>query len=250
MFGKKMNFDWVTSKEYREIMKADYREVGLCHRSEAYKACQVLTGSVMEAALSYGLMRIRVDFSPHASLHELLELAKKKGLLAQSSAYYGEAVRDYRNLIHPRKYICEKREISRESATMVMQTCEYMLSELGKQLATYLPLAMEACLLPVTGAPVPIYSSRFCIGRDQGNHLVIEDERVSGTHALIAYAANKFYLQDDNSKNGTYMLGADGKEKKLRAAKKQLLDSGDQFRLGKDGASLFTFMIEGQTIPH
>jgi pSer/pThr/pTyr-binding forkhead associated (FHA) protein/Mg-chelatase subunit ChlD len=47
----------------------------------------------------------------------------------------------------------------------------------------------------------------FSIGRQKENDLCIPFDTVSGTHALIKYRDNKFFLFDDHSSNSTYLNG-------------------------------------------
>jgi hypothetical protein len=54
---------------------------------------------------------------------------------------------------------------------------------------------------------------------------VIDNLAVSGEHAVLQMAGNEVYLEDLNSTNGTYVNG--------KAAKKQLLQNGDNIEIGK-----------------
>ncbi len=248
MFGQRPKFAWITSNIYREVIASDYEEMELCFSSKAYKACHIMSGSIMEAALGYGLKRLRVNFSPESTLSEFLELSKKHKLLPQSEAHYGQALRYYRNLIHPHKYMEEKRDISKESAAMVRETCQYMLQELEKCLANYLPLGYEIYLGQERGKSVSLYQIPFTLGRGAENHCVIADDRISTNHARILWIKEKFYLEDCQSKNGTY-INSDKGECRIKPGARVELLCGTKFRLGKqEDLPYFTFLISGETI--
>lgn len=64
------------------------------------------------------------------------------------------------------------------------------------------------------------------LGRDPGNHIVLEDQYISGRHARIERRSTGggFVLRDLRSRNGTYLNGARVVE--------ALLNDGDRLRLG------------------
>lgn len=62
------------------------------------------------------------------------------------------------------------------------------------------------------------------IGRDRSNHLIQDDEFISGRHARIERREGQFVLRDLRSRNGTYVNGARILEAVLR--------DGDRIRIG------------------
>ena len=79
---------------------------------------------------------------------------------------------------------------------------------------------------------IPIDGADFLIGRSQRNHLVLSDTIVSGLHARLRFAQGAWFIQDQNSSNGTYVNG--------RKVTAQRLNDGDQIRLGE---STFIFRM-------
>ncbi|MBM3737948.1 MAG: FHA domain-containing protein [Acidobacteria bacterium] len=57
------------------------------------------------------------------------------------------------------------------------------------------------------GSRVAIKASPFLIGRQTGNHLVLRDNRVSRVHARILNEGGAFFLEDAQSRNGTFLNG-------------------------------------------
>jgi pSer/pThr/pTyr-binding forkhead associated (FHA) protein len=62
------------------------------------------------------------------------------------------------------------------------------------------------------------------IGRASLNHIVIDDQAVSGQHAIIARSADSFRLQDLHSTNGTQVNGVPITDVELK--------DGDKIRFG------------------
>jgi pSer/pThr/pTyr-binding forkhead associated (FHA) protein len=64
------------------------------------------------------------------------------------------------------------------------------------------------------------------MGRSQrGNHIVIQDSMVSGTHAEIKAQGGGHYVQDLRSTNGTFVNG-------VRVVQLHPLSDGDRITLG------------------
>jgi predicted component of type VI protein secretion system len=72
------------------------------------------------------------------------------------------------------------------------------------------------------------------LGRNRDNHLVLDDEFVSGKHALISCENGNFYLTD-RSTNGTIIIN---KNLKLQGEKTQI-NSGDRLRIGEYELSVY-----------
>lgn len=244
MFDKKDPFSWITLDGYRETIAMDFAEARICYERGAYKACQVMLGSVVEACLTYGLQRMRVVVAKGTRLQQLIGQAHACALLPQGGLHLGEAIRDYRNLIHPEKQIEEHRRPDRASARAMMQACEHVLAEVQRRLAGYAPVLVEASLL-VEGSVVPVHRLPFTLGRSESNHLAFDISSVSGVHAQIDFQDNRFWLVDRKSVNGTFLL-ENGAMRRLRPGKPVELRSGMQFRLGKNAPNPeVTFLLDG-----
>lgn len=84
-----------------------------------------------------------------------------------------------------------------------------------------------------------IYGFRTLIGRNEGNSIRLNDSGVSRSHAIITSTNNKYYIEDLNSKNGTFVNGKLLKEK-------YELRPGDSVRMGN---SHFEFRVESGSYP-
>ena len=74
-------------------------------------------------------------------------------------------------------------------------------------------------------SPVSIQTDDFQIGRGSHNHLILSDRQASVTHARLRFAQGAWFIQDQDSSNGTFVNG-----KKIKA---QRLNDGDQIRVGE-----------------
>ncbi|MDO9353325.1 MAG: FHA domain-containing protein [Solirubrobacteraceae bacterium] len=70
-------------------------------------------------------------------------------------------------------------------------------------------------------APVKESGMRYTIGRTPGNHLPVPNEHVSGLHAVLERRAGLLVIEDQSSRNGTFVNG-----RKVTAA--HTLHDGDE----------------------
>ena len=84
--------------------------------------------------------------------------------------------------------------------------------------------------------------SGLCIGRSQGNDVVVDDPRVSGRHARLQVRGTAVELIDVGSSNGTFVNG-----QRIRPHSPHPLSPGDTVRLGDTVLQLERRSSEGQT---
>jgi hypothetical protein len=250
-------YKWVSDAEYHKIICSISQEAKICLRNRAYTACLSMVGSLLEGLIIYSLTRIRVDFSPNATLDQLITLGKQCSLLPPREEFLGHALRNFRNFLHPTRQREGNYIPTKETAELAVKTCEYMASELQKRLNSYLPNSVSARLLVVThanadGEVIPIHISPFSLGRGENNSYVISEKGVSVSHTRILYQKNSFFLEDLKSTNGTYIITENSEEKKLKPYRPTLMAGTTRFRLGNaDDNPQFIFQIEGEerTVP-
>jgi pSer/pThr/pTyr-binding forkhead associated (FHA) protein len=88
-----------------------------------------------------------------------------------------------------------------------------------------------------TGRNFPLMAETYLIGRDERLSIPIEDIQVSRTHAQIIYNSLGFWIEDLNSRNGTFVNG-------MRITGKAPLRNGDTIRLGET-----TLVFDQETRP-
>jgi pSer/pThr/pTyr-binding forkhead associated (FHA) protein len=76
------------------------------------------------------------------------------------------------------------------------------------------------------GGSIPLVGFIFRIGRLDANQIVVQDDSVSRTHAVITCEDNKFFLLDLGSTNGTLLNGCP-------VRRRERMRDGDIIRLGR-----------------
>ena len=103
-----------------------------------------------------------------------------------------------------------------------------------KELAT--PVEAECCIVqihgPELGKKYTLQETEFTIGREEGNHIVVDLDNVSRRHAMIIRKQGRMLVKDLGSTNGTYLNDQE-------VTQETALRSGD---LIKVGGSIFKFL--------
>ncbi|KFA92855.1 GGDEF domain-containing protein [Archangium violaceum] len=103
-----------------------------------------------------------------------------------------------------------------------------------KELAT--PVEAECCIVqihgPELGKKYALQETEFTIGREEGNHIVVDLDNVSRRHAMIIRKQGRMLVKDLGSTNGTYLNDQE-------VTQETVLRSGD---LIKVGGSIFKFL--------
>jgi pSer/pThr/pTyr-binding forkhead associated (FHA) protein len=82
-----------------------------------------------------------------------------------------------------------------------------------------------------------ISGNNVSLGRSDDANIVLDDVTVSRKHAIITKENNAWYINDENSLNGTYV--------NFIRVDKSKLTAGDDIQIGK---YRFTFLLPGQKI--
>ena len=69
------------------------------------------------------------------------------------------------------------------------------------------------------------------IGRGPHNHITLEDPMVSGTQAALSYENGAWWVEDQESRNGTFLYPRSGTAKRVRD-RPERLDIGDVIQIG------------------
>lgn len=102
----------------KEIVEADFKEIKKCVNQEAYKATVILCGSILEAVLLDWLSDIKkrnyLREREDLSFFDMIKEMEKTGVFDRKLTNYAHKVRDYRNLVHPKKMLREEIELNSE----------------------------------------------------------------------------------------------------------------------------------------
>jgi hypothetical protein len=96
-------FDFITDDDFRSGLEADYREIELCLEQGAWKAVHVLAGSMIEAVLVDYLLGsgVKAPDPLKMTFADLIKACAKADVLSEKTAELSNALKAYRNLIHP-----------------------------------------------------------------------------------------------------------------------------------------------------
>ncbi|HYO58782.1 GGDEF domain-containing protein [Archangium sp.] len=98
------------------------------------------------------------------------------------------------------------------------------------------PVEAECCIVqihgPELGKKYALQEPEFTIGREEGNHIVVDLDNVSRRHAMIIRKQGRMLVKDLGSTNGTYLNDQE-------VTQEMPLRSGD---LIKVGGSIFKFL--------
>jgi hypothetical protein len=77
-----------------------------------------------------------------------------------------------------------------------------------------------------SGTVFPLLDDEYLIGRDASNPISIADNSISSRHARIIRGSDGFFIEDLQSRNGTFVNGG-------KVTEKRLLTNNDLVRIGK-----------------
>jgi len=131
----KINFDFISDDNFRDILQRDFEELNKCIEIKASKSVLILSGSIIEAILTdYFINFPPEDKSPRnilgMTLYDLLELGAKKNLISQSTKELSTVIRNYRNLIHPGREIRKCESFDNDTAIVAKSLLNIIVREL------------------------------------------------------------------------------------------------------------------------
>lgn len=132
------SFDFITNKEFRQSLDADFKEMQSCVEIGSWKCAQVIAGSVVEALLIDSLLALpnpaRTGKAPLSmDLAEAIAICKNEKILSDRTADLCSVIRSYRNLIHPGRLVrLAESAPERGSANIALSLVEIIAEELGR----------------------------------------------------------------------------------------------------------------------
>lgn len=146
------SFDYITVKEFRESLEADYTEMSRCAEAQAWKSVQVLAGSIVESLLIDYLASTtnpaRSSKDPlKMDLAEAITICRSEKVLSDRTADLCSVVRSYRNLIHPGRMVrLNEQAPDKGSATIALALIDKITDDLAKVLRAAVGLTGEQIL--------------------------------------------------------------------------------------------------------
>jgi hypothetical protein len=138
----KESFDSVSSPQLKDICRRDYEELRKVHRAQAHKSTMILSGGLIEGLLCDALdgqsstaeayykklypKRKRVKWT----LECLIGVAEAMGIITPGATQLSHTVRDYRNLVHPRKEITSGYKVQKQQAEIAVNMVQIVMRDL------------------------------------------------------------------------------------------------------------------------
>jgi len=129
-------FDFITKKDLRASLEADFKEMTSCLEAGCWKAVHVLAGSIIEALLVDYLLASNIrngSQDPLAmTLADLISICRKEKIISQKATDLCNVVKHYRNLIHPGRSIRLNEKTDEPGAKIALSLVEIIVAELSK----------------------------------------------------------------------------------------------------------------------
>src|SRR4051794_8180764 len=87
---------------------------------------------------------------------------------------------------------------------------------------------------------IPVQPLPFRIGRHAENHLIIRDTRASRTHARIVAEGSEYWIEDCDSRRGTFLNG--------RRITRHALRTSDRIDFGAQDSYQLVFALDGEEL--
>lgn len=138
----------------------------------------------------------------------------------EMAAYLSELAseRNFSLLEHPRVDLAADPAVPRHSIQVVAETVsaqpgttavtQVMSVTTLQKVRPHIQNSARLLLYRADGPQIiPLDSTQFTLGRGLDNDIILEDTRVSRHHAQLRYKARRFWLNDLDSTNGTFVNG-------------------------------------------
>jgi hypothetical protein len=129
-------FDFITQKDLRASLEADFKEMASCLETGCWKAVHVLAGSMIEALLVDYLLASNMPAGAQdplaMTLADLISVCRKERVISQKAADLCNVVKHYRNLIHPGRSVRLNEKIDEPGAKIALSLVEIIVTEISK----------------------------------------------------------------------------------------------------------------------
>jgi hypothetical protein len=133
-----ISFAFIVVPEFRESLEADAREMQSAFDAGAWKACQVVAGSIIEATLVDFLVAkkptsLKGRDPLSISLAEAIDVCAAEKVLTTRTKDLCSVIRSYRNLIHPgRRLRLQEEPPTQDSARIAVSLVRIIVDEVAK----------------------------------------------------------------------------------------------------------------------
>lgn len=139
---ERIDFPFVRNLRIREIIERDYVEIQRAYISECWKSVIILSGGSIEAIILDRLLQNESSAKAAKSapaksdlskwdLSELIKVAVEIGLVEPSAEILADALRQYRNLVHPGNEVRSELTVSRLEANSALNALRIIHRDLS-----------------------------------------------------------------------------------------------------------------------
>jgi hypothetical protein len=124
-------FDHIRGDDFRACLEADYNELRTTVGAEAWKAAHVLAGSIVEAMLIDHLIESGCTKPDPLgmTLGQAIDACAKGKIISLKAAALANAIREYRNLVHPGRQVRLDEKVDKNGAHIAMALVEMIADE-------------------------------------------------------------------------------------------------------------------------
>lgn len=128
-------FDFIRGDAFKVCLENDYQEMLSANKAKAWKAVQVLAGSIIEAILTDYLLQSgyqqRTSKNPLTMrLADIITACRQENILSEKTEHLSHVIRQYRNLIHPGRLVREKEVVTEHDAAVAIALTEIIIEEI------------------------------------------------------------------------------------------------------------------------
>ena len=139
-------FWFVHNDRLRSSLESDWNEVQNIYKQQAWKAIVVLSGGIIEGVLldtlgsieddaraAYFRLRSKTTKKPIQKwgFFDLIDVSSELGIIRGASPYFGHAIRELRNLIHPARGLVLDRIVTQRDADLAFKSAEALIQDIA-----------------------------------------------------------------------------------------------------------------------
>ena len=140
-------FGFVRESGLQQLLAADWQEAQTVYSVSAWKSCVILCGGILEGLLLDALGRdtqraeevyssLRKKSPPDLSrwdLSDVVDVSEEMSILSKGTIHLGNALRLFRNLIHPGRQMREKVDVTEDEASIALSAVRICVRELASR---------------------------------------------------------------------------------------------------------------------
>jgi hypothetical protein len=161
-------FDFVESDEFRGCLERDAEELIACMKAGAWKAAQVMAGSLIQATLTYDLTssgRAAEDELVRLTFPQLLDLCKDQQVLSPRTVELARFIRSYTAFLSPSSRVRLESVTDETGARIAQAMLEIVINEVSTQKRGAYRVTAEQIVAKVQSDPSSVAIISHLLGK-------------------------------------------------------------------------------------